>query len=83
MPTMTKEYMKNYLAAAHAESIECQICGGKYKKYFKSVHVRGKKHTIANQKKEATAMEAMTKRYEELQKKFAEAENKLRLLKVD
>ena len=47
MPTMTKEYMKNYLSEKHQEAIVCEKCGGRYKRFFVHVHERSKKHKNA------------------------------------
>jgi hypothetical protein len=47
MPTMSKEYMKVYLHEKHNETINCEKCGGQYKKYFVHVHQRSKKHKEA------------------------------------
>ena len=47
MPTMSKEYMKKYLSEKHNETINCEHCGGHYKKYFVHVHERSQKHKNA------------------------------------
>ena len=52
MPTMSKEYLKNYIKAKHMEDYECELCGGHFKKYFKKVHCSSKKHQIAQAKVE-------------------------------
>lgn len=53
MPTMSKEYMKQYLAEKHNETMNCERCGGHYKKYFVHVHERSQKHKNAlNKQKE-------------------------------
>jgi tRNA U54 and U55 pseudouridine synthase Pus10 len=79
----SKEYMKIYITNAHAESIPCEVCGGKYKKYFKGVHDKGLKHIKAQQVREVKELDEIKKKYEELQKKFNEAENKLRGLNMN
>jgi hypothetical protein len=38
-----REYMRTYIKANN-ESINCTICGGKYKSYLKYVHDNGVKH---------------------------------------
>jgi hypothetical protein len=69
MPTMSKEYMKNYINTKHAENHHCDDCGGHYKLYFKNVHIKSKKHqkAIAQQEKELTEIEKLREDYVKLQ----------------
>jgi hypothetical protein len=50
---MSKEYMKKYYTEKHNETINCEQCGGHYKRFFVHVHERSKKHKNAlNEQKE-------------------------------
>lgn len=49
MPSNQKEYMRNYMreyVELNNESLICDLCKGKYKKYNKSIHNKSKKHMI-------------------------------------
>ena len=49
MPSNGKEYQTEYMKkyVTNAQSINCEICGGKYKTYSKYRHVKTKKHILA------------------------------------
>lgn len=81
MPKNTKEYMKNYITNAHLESIPCEICNGKYKKYFKSVHIRSQKHMKSLAKLEDDKILNLQRDYDLLKTKLEEAEQKLNHLR--
>ena len=49
MPTNSKEYSKEYMRKyiKESESINCDICEGKYKRYSRYVHNKSKRHLNA------------------------------------
>jgi hypothetical protein len=49
MPSNKKEYMKEYMRkyVKECESICCDVCQGKYKKYNKYSHLKTNKHILA------------------------------------
>lgn len=52
MPSNDKEYMKLYFRkyVLQSQSLICNICSGKYKKYNYHIHKKSKKHTDAENK---------------------------------
>jgi len=77
MPSMSKEYMKNYMKKKHTESITCTDCGGCYKKYFKNVHLSSQKHQkvlaqklLEKKEVEKTELETLKIENQKLQKKL-------------
>ena len=49
MPTNNKEYSKEYMRKyiKESESINCDICEGKYKRYSRHIHNKSKRHQNA------------------------------------
>lgn len=43
MPTNEKSYQREYMAR-HNTAMECAVCHGHYRKYFKNHHEKSKKH---------------------------------------
>ena len=80
MPTMSKEYMQNYYNNKYAESLTCETCGGKYKKLFKSVHERSKKHQCAVEKQIKTTESEKEKEIRELQDKVIALQSTIRIM---
>jgi hypothetical protein len=80
MPGNSKEYMKNYLHEKHAQSIVCEQCGGKYKKYFQKVHLNSKKHQKAVNPKEEKADADLQAEVLQLKAMMAEMQSQLRVL---
>jgi xanthine/CO dehydrogenase XdhC/CoxF family maturation factor len=85
MPKNSSEYMKKYYSEKHAENHLCEVCGGHYKLYFKTVHQRSKKHAIAvkrlEEKQPETEERRLRKQNEELTKKLEEALSELNIIK--
>lgn len=66
------DYMKKYIAE-HSESIDCPVCGGKFKTYARYKHDRTKKHlTALIEIKDKEEREKLKKEEEELAKKAQE-----------
>ena len=72
-------YMREYIA--NSESINCQICGGKYKTYSKYKHVQSQKH-IAAVEVQAKVEQAKAEAEAEAARKLEEAKPKPRKRKT-
>jgi len=82
MPSMGNEYMKNYYAVHHSESIKCELCGGKYRKFFKSVHEKSKKHSRATVAQIAKTESDKEREIRELNDKINTLKSTIRIMYV-
>ena len=71
--TAVNDYMKEYIK--NSESIDCQICGGRYKTYSKYKHVKSQKHLTAVEV-QAKAEQARAEAEAEAARKLEEAKPK-------
>lgn len=82
MAPNSNEYMKNYYNTQHKESIVCEDCGGKYKKFFIKVHQKSKKHTRALEKKNEVKLTNSNNEIESLKTRLEEMESMIRILQM-